>query len=268
MTGHAIGVIVVGAGFGGLSTAISLRRIGCDVRLFELSSDLSRQGTWPDKPDLTPRLLSFCSGDVIMLGSNASRIMGRWPGMLEKVQKVSSVPDTLKICNQAGRLLVEQPLPVHFDGFPNSYANRTRVQNHLYDYALEIGVRFTFGARIKDYFEDDDVAGVIYNGERVSADIVVAADSVHSRARAYVTGKPEKAQKSGFAVYRSWFDLDRLKQHPLTKPFTESKGDEYRVWIGENIHAILTTNKNLNAATVFCTHKVRSSTLHFFLPSN
>lgn len=39
-----IKVIVVGAGFGGLSSAISLKRIGCDVSVYEVSKDLSRQG--------------------------------------------------------------------------------------------------------------------------------------------------------------------------------------------------------------------------------
>lgn len=41
---NKINVFVVGAGFGGLSTAISLARIGCKVHVYELSKDLSRQG--------------------------------------------------------------------------------------------------------------------------------------------------------------------------------------------------------------------------------
>lgn len=192
-----------------------------------------------------------------MLGSNASRVMSRWPGMLDKVHNVSSLPTRLRIHNQAGKLLVEQPLPSEFDGFPNSYANRTRVQNHMWEYAKELGVEFTFNARITEYFEEEDHAGIVYDGQRFTADLVVAADSVHSRARAYVTGQNEKAQKSGFAVYRSWFDLDLLKNHPLTKEIAEADEDDYRIWIGENTHAILTTNRNLRAATVFCTHKVR-----------
>lgn len=40
----AIDVIVVGAGFGGLSTAISLKTADCNVTVYELSKDLSRQG--------------------------------------------------------------------------------------------------------------------------------------------------------------------------------------------------------------------------------
>lgn len=39
-----ISVVVVGAGFGGLATAIELARKGCSVRVFELAKDLTRQG--------------------------------------------------------------------------------------------------------------------------------------------------------------------------------------------------------------------------------
>jgi len=39
-----INVIVVGAGFGGLASAIALSRKGCKVIVFESSRDLTRQG--------------------------------------------------------------------------------------------------------------------------------------------------------------------------------------------------------------------------------
>ena len=39
-----INVIVVGAGFGGLASAIALSRKGCKVIVFESSKDLTRQG--------------------------------------------------------------------------------------------------------------------------------------------------------------------------------------------------------------------------------
>jgi 2-polyprenyl-6-methoxyphenol hydroxylase-like FAD-dependent oxidoreductase len=39
-----LNVIVIGAGFGGLASAIELARLGATVRVFELSPDLKRQG--------------------------------------------------------------------------------------------------------------------------------------------------------------------------------------------------------------------------------
>jgi len=125
----------------------------------------------------------------------------------------------------------------------------------MYQYALSLGVEFTFNARVSEYFEEDGCAGIINVGQKHTADFVIAADGVHSKGRAYVTGIADKAKKSGFAVYRSWFSLDRLAGHPLTAYMAESKKDLFAIWIAEDTHAILTTNVNLQTCTCFATHK-------------
>lgn len=43
-----INVIVVGAGYGGLATAIELTRKGCKVKVFEAAKSLAKQGTYDD----------------------------------------------------------------------------------------------------------------------------------------------------------------------------------------------------------------------------
>jgi phytoene dehydrogenase-like protein len=43
-TSDRLSIIVVGAGFGGLSCAIALASKGVDVQVFELAKDLTRQG--------------------------------------------------------------------------------------------------------------------------------------------------------------------------------------------------------------------------------
>lgn len=233
-----IDVIIVGAGFGGLSTAIELANAGCKVTVYEVAKDLTRQG------------------DVIMIGSNASRVLQRW-GILDKVHDIIAQPDALKIHTKSGKLLLSQPLPKQYDGFPNIYTNRTRLHNYIYDHAKSLGIQFVFEARITEYVEDEQAhkAGIVYNGERIFADVVFGADSVHSRARWYVMGEQQQAKKSGFAVYRSWFSLDRLRNHPLTRHFAESGKDEFAIWIAEDTHAIITTNVSINSCTCFATHK-------------
>ena len=191
-----------------------------------------------------------------MVGSNATRFLSTWGDIMEKLWSIASQPDSMKIQDQHGKLLLDQPLPKDFGGFPNIYTSRTRLQNMLYDYALSLGVDFTFDARIVDYFEEGSSAGIISRGERHTADFVIAADGVHSQGRAFVTGSSDKAQKSGFAVYRSWFGLDRLRDHPLTKSIADSGKDEFAIWIAEDTHAILTTNVKLQSCTCFATHKV------------
>lgn len=195
-------------------------------------------------------------GDVIMVGSNATRVMSKWGTVMDKVWKMASQPEFLTIADKTGKVLFDQPMPKDFDGFPNIYTNRTKLQNLMYDYACSLGVEFTLGARITEYFETSTSAGIIYGGERISADLVIAADSVHTKARVFITGSTQKAQKSGFAVYRSWFSLDRLRDHPLTNPIATSPKDLFKIFIAKDTHAIITTNVRLQSVTCFATHKV------------
>ncbi|KAH7351465.1 hypothetical protein BKA66DRAFT_575559 [Pyrenochaeta sp. MPI-SDFR-AT-0127] len=236
-------IIVVGAGFGGLACAIALAKEGISIRVFELAKDLTRQG----KPKIC---------DVIMIGSNATRIISKWGGgLMEEVWKIAAQPDSLKIQDKNGKLLLEQPLAKDFDGFPNIYTNRTRLQNLLYKHALSLGVQFTFNARVTEYFEEDTAAGLILNGTKHVADVVLVADGVHSKGRAFLTGAPEKAMKSGFAVYRSWFPLDRLSGNELTWQYASADKDQFEIWIAEDTHAVLTTNVKEQTCTCFATHK-------------
>ncbi|KAL1842827.1 hypothetical protein VTK73DRAFT_3021 [Phialemonium thermophilum] len=63
-----IRVLVVGAGFGGLTAAIECHRKGHDVTVLEKVSEL--------RP----------LGDIISFGQNSSRIFARWPGVLDAME--------------------------------------------------------------------------------------------------------------------------------------------------------------------------------------
>ncbi len=161
----------------------------------------------------------------------------------------------MTMLNSSGEVLLEAPLPSHFDGFPVLFSHRGYIQQHIYAYALSIGIKFRFGARVKHYFEENDHAGIIIGDEKITADGVVACDGIHSTARAYVTGKLQKARTSGYAVYRSWFPLERLGNDPLTKHLVDAD-DVLLTWLGENVHAHLVTTHAADGAVVFVTHRV------------
>jgi 2-polyprenyl-6-methoxyphenol hydroxylase-like FAD-dependent oxidoreductase len=87
----------------------------------------------------------------------------------------------------------------------------------MYEYAISLGVKFTFGARVSEYFETERSTGIIINGQKHVGDFVIGTGGVHSRARNFVTKKEEKPQKSVFAVFRSWSKLDSLLVNPKTE---------------------------------------------------
>lgn len=192
-----------------------------------------------------------------MIGSNATRIITKWGDILPKLAAMAAQPEVMVIHDQHGKVLLKQPMPADFDGFPNLYTNRSMAQRLMYEHALSLGVEFNFGIRVSEYFEEDNKAGIVVDGKKLSADLVIAADGVHSRARWFVTKKQEKPQKSGFAVYRSWFDLKKLDDNnPKTDWIKHTKKDLMEVWIGEDTHSIIMVNKRLQTMTCFATHKV------------
>jgi len=160
--------------------------------------------------------------------------------------------------NEHGEVLVDQPLPEEYNGFPNLYCNRGGVQRIMYDYAISIGVEVTFGARIMNVSDDTTSAWIYVGNEKVVADVVIVADGVHSKSRAYVTGAVEKPQASGFAVYRSWFSMDMLRDEPLLRHIVNSDKDQFLVWLGLNTHGMVVTNVKLQTVVCFLTHKVSS----------
>ncbi|KAJ3547719.1 hypothetical protein NM208_g1364 [Fusarium decemcellulare] len=235
---RGISVIVIGAGFGGLSSGIELASKGAKVLIFESFPDMKRQG------------------DVIQIPANATRLMSRWGKVIETVAGISACPEVLKIQDKSGKALLDQPLHTGYDGFPNLYSPRGKVQELMHDHAVSLGVEIKFGTTVTEIFDTDSEAGVVADGNTYKADLIIAGDGVHSKARSYVTGISDRPKKSSFAVYRSWFPLSLLQQDPLTADLLKSGKDLFQIWIAEDTHAILTTNNPLQSATCFDTSDI------------
>lgn len=182
--------------------------------------------------------------------------MSNWGNVLEEAVKISSSVPSLTYLDWKGTPIIESPLPQDFGGFPILYCKRGKIQRLMYEHAKSIGVNFRFGARITSYFEEEDKAGIYVETERITACAIIAADGIHSNARKIVTGKPATARTSGFAIYRTWFNLDTLSNDPLTRFYAESPKDEFHVWLGLNTHCIVMTNTKLRGVVLFCTHEV------------
>ncbi|KAI1619181.1 hypothetical protein EDD37DRAFT_545733, partial [Exophiala viscosa] len=229
--------IVVGAGYGGLTSAIELRRKGVNVMVFESTKALTEQG------------------DTIQMPSNVTKILAKWGNVLEKIAEDSARPKSLELQDSHGSLILKQKLPGEYDGFPILYPSRGRAHKLIYDYAASIGVQVKFGTRVTQFFENEHEAGVYVGDEKITADAVIAADGVHSKARALILKNPENSRSSGFAAYRCWFPVAALPKNPLLDDIINAKEDRYWVWIGPDVHALVMTNVKLQWLACFCTHK-------------
>lgn len=240
-----IRVLVVGAGFAGLTAAIECHRKGHDVTLLEKFPEL--------------KLL----GDIISFGPNGARIFQRWPGVAERLDALSQRADGLVIKDWRGDTLLKQTWSVEQRDFGIRFdGHRGEFHEVVYQHAREIGVKIRLGARVEDYFESDEEAGVVLEGgERITADVVLAAEGVRSRGRKIVLGYDDKPKASGYAVYRTWFDADEIAKDPDLRFFTDN-GDKHVAWLGRDVHFIAASVKNGKDFSWVCTHKV---CLPFFL---
>ena len=172
-------VIIVGAGFAGLTAAIECVRHGHDPIVLESFSELK------------------VLGDIISFASNSGRIFQRWPGIEERLDPICHNTDGLVFKTYDGEYLLKQYWEQE-DAYGKKFnGHRGEIHEIVYDYAQELGIPIQLGQHILEYWETDTQAGVVANGERIAADVVLAADGVRSKARTIVLGYEDKPKSSG-----------------------------------------------------------------------
>ncbi|EOD43335.1 putative salicylate hydroxylase protein [Neofusicoccum parvum] len=234
-----IRVIIIGAGFAGLTAAIECVRHGHAVTLLESFGEL--------KP----------LGDIISFGHNAGRIFKRWPGVEAALDPICHDSKQLVFNRYDGEHLMTQVWEeddLTRAGGKKFNGHRGEMHQIVWDHAKSVGVDIRLGQRVSEYFEDEREAGVVSNGQRFTGDVVLAADGVRSTARTIVLGYEDKPKSSGYAIWRSWFPSDELAKNPLTAHLVVN-GDTHTGWLGPDIHFLAASIKNGKDFSWVCTHK-------------
>lgn len=242
-----IKVIIVGAGFAGLTAAIECDRKGHSVTVFEKVSEL--------KP----------LGDIISFGPNSTRIFQQWPGVMEQFDPIIHKSDRLTFHHWQGKAVTTQVWDADKtkpDLGPRVNGHRGELHRILYEHALARGIEIRLGQSVVDYFEDETQAGIVVinskednpSETKFTADVVLAAEGVKSRGRKIVLGFDDKPQPSGYAVYRAWFSTEKLRDNPLTQ-FLVVNGDTHAGWIGQDVHFLAASIKDGEEISWVCTHR-------------
>ena len=223
-----IHVIIVGAGFAGLTAAIECNRKGHSVLVLE---------SFPELKTL---------GDIISFGSNSGRIFQRWPGMDDLLDPIIHKSDGLRLKTWLGEDLLEQSWTFERQNYGKSFnGHRGEIHEIVFQYALNLGIEIRLGHNVEEYFETELEAGVVSNGQRFVGDVVLAADGVRSQGRTLVLGYEDKPKSSGYAVYRTWFDSDELAKDPETA-WLVNNGDQHCAWLGSTDTSIILFRTNLS----------------------
>ncbi|KAJ2893265.1 putative salicylate hydroxylase protein [Zalerion maritima] len=187
--GSGVRALVIGAGFAGLAAAIECVRHGHSVLVLESFQGLK------------------ALGDIISFGHNAGRIVRKWSDgaverRLDEICMGDRVPMVMKRYHDGAHLYTqtwEEDLVLYPQGGKKFNGHRAEIHKVVWDYAKSIGIEIRTGCRVREYFEDDDGAGVVVSetGERIKGDVVIAADGVRSTARTIVLGYEDKPKSSG-----------------------------------------------------------------------
>jgi salicylate hydroxylase len=185
--------IIIGAGIGGLAAALTLRRAGLDVRVFEQAAHLGEVGAG------------------IQISPNASRILQRL-GLEQPMRRLGVQPKAVIFRRwDDGRELARQALADECErtfGAPYYHFHRADLLG-LLSAAVPDGVLHLDHRCVGLTQHSDRVEVQFHNGTTADADVVVGADGIHSTVRKIVIG-PESARFSGHVAYRGLVAADRV----------------------------------------------------------
>jgi 2-polyprenyl-6-methoxyphenol hydroxylase-like FAD-dependent oxidoreductase len=206
-------VIIIGAGIGGLTAALTLLRSGLEVQVFEQAAELREVGAG------------------IQISPNATRLLHRL-GLAEPLRQVAVRPRALEMRRwQDGQVLSRQPLAEVCEatfGAPYYHLYRPDLLAVLAS-ALPGGI-VHLGHRCVGLQQSESGAAVTFaDGLTVNADVVVGADGIHSTVRELLFG-PESPRFSGSIAYRGLVPAERLEHLQMERNSS--------AWLGPDRHFV------------------------------
>jgi 2-polyprenyl-6-methoxyphenol hydroxylase-like FAD-dependent oxidoreductase len=178
-------VLIVGAGIGGLATAIALRQAGFEVDVYEDAAALRGIGAG------------------ISLWSNATAVLDKL-GLLQETLDKSAVFTRLEIRDERGARLTRAEIGKYVP--PAVCIHRADLidllQRHCASQTIHLSKTF-------ERFEqtDADVAAFFADGTRATGDVLIGADGINSRVRAQIKGDAKPIYR-GYVIWRGTVEFE------------------------------------------------------------
>ena len=197
---HGGRALVVGGGIGGLTAAATLRAVGWDVTVLEQARALAQVGAG------------------IQVASNASRVFAGL-GLADALAERAVEPTGIDVRSaRTGRLLHHTPLGTFARatyGAPYFHLHRADLLDVLVAAVPADVIRLRSVVTAVDD-RGDGVTVTLDDGTTLDADVVVAADGIHSPIRALLHG-PATSQFSGMVCWRGLIPAERVTHLDLAR---------------------------------------------------
>ena len=218
-------ILIVGAGIGGLVSALCLNKKGYEVEMYEQSEVLSELGAG------------------VQLSPNATRVLD-YLELTDDLKPHIFEPRSFQFLNYKTEKIIskrELGLKIQDDfGFPNFDVHRADLQKVLLNKVEDEGIKINTNMKVIDVGNEENKAYIKINEEKIKADIVIGADGIHSVVREKLFEKKESSF-TGNVAWRMLIPVDSLPRDLILPDTT--------VWLGPKKHFVsyhVSGGKNLN----------------------
>ena len=181
-------------------------------------------------------------GAGIQVLPNSARVLFSW-GLKEALEPHATWPRKCNFISWKGRHLSAMDYHAYAKGADGPFMDFHRANLHrcLLDRAVELGAELMTSARVQDVeYEGGDEAAeatvVLADGRRMTADLVVGADGIHSRLREVLVGHADPPELTGDLAYRLLLPTAAMLEDPALRPLVEDPQVNY--WVGPDAHAV------------------------------
>ena len=207
-------VIIVGAGIGGLVSALCLDAKGHKVKIYEQAEILSELGAG------------------IQLSPNATKVLN-YLGLFKDLEPYIFEPNSFQFLNfSTGKVITERKLgkAIKKDfNSPNYDIHRADLQRVLLNKIKIKNIDIHTNMKVTNVGNNKNSAFIEVDGKEIQADLVIGADGIHSKVSDSLFGKKEIIY-TGNVAWRMLIPVEELPENLILPDTT--------VWLGPNKHFV------------------------------